>query len=67
MEKLSALGTSTGVAHDFTNPLAGILGRAQLLQRTTTRKRSTDLIHLKKMPKRREDGKTHPDFARVRG
>ncbi|HEU4794666.1 MAG TPA: hypothetical protein VFT02_03490, partial [Pyrinomonadaceae bacterium] len=35
MEKLSALGElASGVAHDFNNTLAGILGRAQLLQRT---------------------------------
>jgi signal transduction histidine kinase/ActR/RegA family two-component response regulator len=33
IEKLSALGElSSGVAHDFNNTLAGILGRAQLLQ-----------------------------------
>src|SRR5438045_8488390 len=32
MEKLSALGElASGVAHDFNNTLAGILGRAQLL------------------------------------
>jgi signal transduction histidine kinase/CheY-like chemotaxis protein len=36
MEKLSALGElASGVAHDFNNTLAGILGRAQLLLRTT--------------------------------
>jgi signal transduction histidine kinase len=35
MEILSALGElASGVAHDFNNTLAGILGRAQLLQRT---------------------------------
>src|SRR4051812_11731751 len=35
LEKLSALGElASGVAHDFNNTLAGILGRAQLLQRT---------------------------------
>src|SRR6185369_11036741 len=35
MEKLSALGElASGVAHDFNNTLSGILGRAQLLQRT---------------------------------
>src|SRR6185295_13816652 len=35
VEKLSALGElASGVAHDFNNTLAGILGRAQLLQRT---------------------------------
>ena len=33
LEKLSALGElASGVAHDFNNTLAGILGRAQLLQ-----------------------------------
>lgn len=33
IEKLSALGElASGVAHDFNNTLAGILGRAQLLQ-----------------------------------
>ena len=35
IEKLSALGElASGVAHDFNNTLAGILGRAQLLTRT---------------------------------
>jgi signal transduction histidine kinase/ActR/RegA family two-component response regulator len=35
MEKMSALGElASGVAHDFNNTLAGILGRAQLLQST---------------------------------
>src|ERR1041385_5775100 len=35
LEKLSALGElAAGVAHDFNNTLAGILGRAQLLERT---------------------------------
>jgi signal transduction histidine kinase/CheY-like chemotaxis protein len=35
LEKLSAIGElASGVAHDFNNTLAGILGRAQLLQRT---------------------------------
>lgn len=35
LEKLSALGElASGVAHDFNNTLAGILGRAQLLKRT---------------------------------
>src|SRR5690349_832891 len=35
LEKLSALGElASGVAHDFNNTLSGILGRAQLLQRT---------------------------------
>lgn len=35
IEKMSALGElASGVAHDFNNTLAGILGRAQLLQGT---------------------------------
>ncbi len=35
LEKMSALGElASGVAHDFNNTLAGILGRAQLLKRT---------------------------------
>ncbi|MCA1817821.1 MAG: HAMP domain-containing histidine kinase, partial [Acidobacteria bacterium] len=35
-EKMSALGElASGVAHDFNNTLAGILGRAQLLMRTS--------------------------------
>ncbi|HEX8458868.1 MAG TPA: ATP-binding protein [Pyrinomonadaceae bacterium] len=35
LEKLSALGElASGVAHDFNNTLAGILGRAQLMLRT---------------------------------
>jgi len=35
IEKMSALGElASGVAHDFNNTLAGILGRAQLLQDT---------------------------------
>src|SRR2546423_1200044 len=48
MEKLSALGElASGVAHDFNNTLAGILGRAQLLQRTSDPekiKRGLDII-----------------------
>lgn len=36
IEKMSALGElASGVAHDFNNTLAGILGRAQLLLETT--------------------------------
>jgi signal transduction histidine kinase/CheY-like chemotaxis protein len=35
LEKLSALGElASGVAHDFNNTLAGILGRAQLMKRS---------------------------------
>ena len=69
MEKLSALGElASGVAHDFNNTLAGILGRAQLLQRTNDPeklKRGLDIII-----KTAEDGaktvKRIQDFARQR-
>ena len=69
MEKLSALGElASGVAHDFNNTLAGILGRAQLLQRTDEPekiKRGLDIII-----KTAEDGaktvKRIQDFARQR-
>jgi signal transduction histidine kinase/CheY-like chemotaxis protein len=69
VEKLSALGElASGVAHDFNNTLAGILGRAQLLQRTTDPekvKRGLDIII-----KTAEDGaktvKRIQDFARQR-
>ena len=70
MEKLSALGElASGVAHDFNNTLAGILGRAQLLLRTTNdpekMKRGLDIII-----KTAEDGaktvKRIQDFARQR-
>ena len=69
MEKLSALGElASGVAHDFNNTLAGILGRAQLLQRTTDPekiKRGLEIII-----KTAEDGaktvKRIQDFARQR-
>ena len=69
IEKLSALGElASGVAHDFNNTLAGILGRAQLLQRTTDPekiKRGLDIII-----KTAEDGaktvKRIQDFARQR-
>ena len=69
MEKLSALGElASGVAHDFNNTLAGILGRAQLLQRTNDSekiKRGLDIII-----KTAEDGaktvKRIQDFARQR-
>ena len=69
MEKLSALGElASGVAHDFNNTLAGILGRAQLLQRTT----DAEKIHrgLDIIIKTAEDGaktvKRIQDFARQR-
>jgi len=69
MEKLSALGElASGVAHDFNNTLAGILGRAQLLQRIDDPekvKRGLDIII-----KTAEDGaktvKRIQDFARQR-
>ncbi|HEX2270121.1 MAG TPA: response regulator, partial [Pyrinomonadaceae bacterium] len=69
MEKLSALGElASGVAHDFNNTLAGILGRAQLLQRTNDPeklKRGLDIII-----RTAEDGaktvKRIQDFARQR-
>ena len=69
MEKLSALGElASGVAHDFNNTLAGILGRAQLLQRTHDAekiKRGLEII-----VKTAEDGaktvKRIQDFARQR-
>ena len=69
MEKLSALGElASGVAHDFNNTLAGILGRAQLLLRThdpDKLKRGLDIII-----KTAEDGaktvKRIQDFARQR-
>src|ERR1043165_518947 len=69
IEKMSALGElASGVAHDFNNTLAGILGRAQLLQRTNDPeklKRGLDIII-----KTAEDGaktvKRIQDFARQR-
>jgi signal transduction histidine kinase/CheY-like chemotaxis protein len=69
MEKLSALGElASGVAHDFNNTLTGILGRAQLLQRTDDPeklRRGLDIII-----KTAEDGaktvKRIQDFARQR-
>ena len=69
MEKLSALGElASGVAHDFNNTLSGILGRAQLLQRSDDPekiKRGLEIII-----KTAEDGaktvKRIQDFARQR-
>ncbi|HKG47458.1 MAG TPA: response regulator [Pyrinomonadaceae bacterium] len=69
MEKLSALGElASGVAHDFNNTLAGILGRAQLLQRSDDPEKirfGLDIII-----KTAEDGaktvKRIQDFARQR-
>jgi signal transduction histidine kinase/CheY-like chemotaxis protein len=69
MEKLSALGElASGVAHDFNNTLAGILGRAELMLR------SDDPEKLKRglgiIIKTAEDGaktvKRIQDFARQR-
>ncbi len=69
LEKLSALGElASGVAHDFNNTLAGILGRAQLMMRTNDPqklKRGLEII-----VKSAEDGaktvKRIQDFARQR-
>jgi signal transduction histidine kinase/CheY-like chemotaxis protein len=69
LEKLSAIGElASGVAHDFNNTLAGILGRAQLLQRTDNLekiRRGLDIII-----RSAEDGaktvKRIQDFARQR-
>lgn len=69
IEKLSALGElASGVAHDFNNTLAGILGRAQLLLRTNDPEK---IAHgLKIIIKTAEDGaktvKRIQDFARQR-
>ncbi|HEX8559170.1 MAG TPA: ATP-binding protein, partial [Pyrinomonadaceae bacterium] len=69
IEKLSALGElASGVAHDFNNTLAGILGRAQLLLAT----RDSEKIEagLKLIIKTAKDGaktiKRIQDFARQR-
>ncbi len=69
LEKLSALGElASGVAHDFNNTLAGILGRAQLMMRTNDPqklKRGLEII-----VRSAEDGaktvKRIQDFARQR-
>jgi signal transduction histidine kinase/ActR/RegA family two-component response regulator len=69
LEKLSALGElASGVAHDFNNTLAGILGRAQLMMRTNDPekiKRGLEIII-----RSAEDGaktvKRIQDFARQR-
>jgi signal transduction histidine kinase/ActR/RegA family two-component response regulator len=69
IEKLSALGElASGVAHDFNNTLAGILGRAQLLLAT---KDQTKIENgLKIIIKTAKDGaktiKRIQDFARQR-
>jgi signal transduction histidine kinase/ActR/RegA family two-component response regulator len=69
MEKLSALGElASGVAHDFNNTLAGILGRAQLIQRTTDPEKIQRGLNI--IIKTAEDGaktvKRIQDFARQR-
>ncbi len=69
MEKLSALGElASGVAHDFNNTLAGILGRAQLIQRTNDPEKIQRGLNI--IIKTAEDGaktvKRIQDFARQR-
>lgn len=69
MEKLSALGElASGVAHDFNNTLAGILGRAQLIQRTSDPEKIARGLSI--IIKTAEDGaktvKRIQDFARQR-
>jgi signal transduction histidine kinase/ActR/RegA family two-component response regulator len=69
IEKLSALGElASGVAHDFNNTLAGILGRAQLL--LTTKDPERIEAGLKLIIKTAKDGaktiKRIQDFARQR-
>ncbi|MBD0325058.1 MAG: response regulator [Pyrinomonadaceae bacterium] len=69
IEKMSALGElASGVAHDFNNTLAGILGRAQLLLNTTDPEKIES--GLKIIIKTAKDGaqtiKRIQDFARQR-
>ena len=69
MEKLSALGElASGVAHDFNNTLAGILGRAQLILRTDDPEKIRRGLGI--IIKTAEDGaktvKRIQDFARQR-
>jgi len=69
MEKLSALGElASGVAHDFNNTLAGILGRAQLMLRTNDPEKISRGLNI--IIKCAEDGaktvKRIQDFARQR-
>jgi signal transduction histidine kinase/CheY-like chemotaxis protein len=69
VEKLSALGElASGVAHDFNNTLAGILGRAQLLTRTNDPEKIRRGLEI--IIKAAEDGantvKRIQDFARQR-
>ena len=69
MEKLSALGElASGVAHDFNNVLAGIIGRAQL---TLMRTQDPEVVRsLRIIVKSAQDGantvKRIQDFARQR-
>lgn len=69
IEKLSALGElASGVAHDFNNTLAGILGRAQLLLRTDDPEKISRGLRI--IIQAAEDGaktvKRIQDFARQR-
>jgi signal transduction histidine kinase/AmiR/NasT family two-component response regulator len=69
LEKLSALGElASGVAHDFNNTLAGILGRAQLMMRTDDPEKLSRGLQI--IIKTAEDGaktvKRIQDFARQR-
>jgi signal transduction histidine kinase/CheY-like chemotaxis protein len=69
VEKMSALGElASGVAHDFNNCLAGILGRAELMMRQTQDPKS--LRGLEIIRKAAQDGaqtvKRIQDFARQR-
>jgi len=69
IEKMSALGElASGVAHDFNNTLAGILGRAQLLLDTTDAKKIESGLNI--IIKTAKDGaktvKRIQDFARQR-
>jgi signal transduction histidine kinase/ActR/RegA family two-component response regulator len=69
LEKLSALGElASGVAHDFNNTLAGILGRAQLLTRTSDPEKFRRGLEI--IIKTAEDGaktvRRIQDFARQR-
>jgi signal transduction histidine kinase/CheY-like chemotaxis protein len=68
-EKMSALGElASGVAHDFNNTLAGILGRAQLLMRTSDAEKIKRGLQI--IIKSAEDGartvRRIQDFARQR-
>jgi signal transduction histidine kinase/ActR/RegA family two-component response regulator len=69
IEKLSALGElASGVAHDFNNTLAGILGRAQLLLETKDQAKIESGLNI--IIKAAKDGaktvKRIQDFARQR-